>query len=43
MRLEASLNRILQQPQNFTLGHSDFTKVVEQVRELKSMVEVIKM
>lgn len=43
VKLETSLNRILQQPQNFCLTHSDFTKVVEQVRELKGLLEVIKM
>jgi|JI6StandDraft_1071083.scaffolds.fasta_scaffold42291_3 hypothetical protein len=43
VKLEASLNRILQHPQNFALGHGDFTKVLDQVRELISIVELIKM
>jgi hypothetical protein len=43
VRLEASLNKILQNPQNFSLVHNEFMHLVEQVRELKSIIDIIKM
>jgi hypothetical protein len=43
VRLEASLHKILQNPQNFNLVHNEFMHLMEQVRELKSIIDIIKM